>query len=190
MQIIDNPKILPDWPMICFSDHTSGLIEYAIKIRTRGIYNHVMWTIRPGYFVSQGNTYSEAKMERYMKKGNRLYFFKVVGLTEEQRALIKRSIERKLALPWYKKMYDWVGILGQAIGIKKLNIEGLNYCSEDVVFHLRAALLYETPEQKELCEVIKNVPRHEHPQGLFDYFYHYPQHFERFAYYEHHLPSA
>jgi len=177
IKIIDPYKVSKDeCPMVVFSDHTSGLIEWAIKWRTKAEYNHTMWMISPGEFVSQGNTYSTVSADRYMRKGNRLLFVEVIGLTEEQKAYIEESINKKLAFPWYRKMYDWIGIVGQAIGIHSLNVNGLNYCSEDVQVHLRAiGPCLEGDE--ELCGIINAVPKHPSPQGLLEYLLKFPKYF-------------
>lgn len=182
--IIEDPRELPEDIYVIFSDHTSGPIEYFIKLRTKGMYNHVMMSISRGKFVSQGNTYSEVDMVRYMKKGNRLFFFSMNNLTQEQRDCIMRSIQRKLSLPWWRKMYDWVGIAGQALGIKFININGLNYCSEDVALHIKSVILYLEEEQKDLKDILIKMPYHGHPQELFDYLYKNEDFFKRVAYHQ------
>ena len=155
-----------DCPLLVFSDHTSGLIGFLIKFRTRGSYNHTMWMIKPGYFCSQGNTYSEVPIERYMKKGNRLKFVFFKWLTPVQKEMICASIKKKLQLPCYKKAYDCVGIIGQVIGIKRININGLNYCSEDVVSHLVPLVEYLDGDLK---EAISLIPLHGSPDDLNEY---------------------
>jgi hypothetical protein len=136
--VLKNPRNIPTscMPLIVFSDHTSGLIEWAIKMRTKGLYNHVMLAMKQGHFVSQGNTYSEIDMKRYLGRRNRLLFIEIIGLTQDQREAMNKSVTERLRLPWWRKAYDWVGIVGQAIGIKKLQLKGLNYCSQDVYLHL------------------------------------------------------
>ena len=101
-----------------------------------------------------------------MKKGNRLKFVEVLGLTPVQRNLILASINKKLALPWWKKLYDWPGIVGQAIGLKWVNINGLNYCSEDAALHLRKLIDF---TDRELREALTGIPKHGSPQDLSDY---------------------
>ena len=179
-QIIPDPNDIPtsEAPLIVFSDHTSGLIEWAIKMRTKGEYNHIMLFLEQGYFVSQGNTYSVTPMERYMKKGNRLLFVKIKGLTVQQKQRFKESVDRKLSLPWHKKLYDWVGILGQAIGFKNLNINGLNYCSEDVRLHLFQLIPYLTEEQSETVKAISEFQAHGSPQDHREVVKKYPNVFE------------
>lgn len=166
-----DPKNIPqdELPLIALSDNSSGLLEFLIKFRTKGDYNHIMWAHRTGFFASQGNTYSEARAERYLKRGSRLKFYTIAGLNDIQKKLIVSSIDNKLNSVWWKKMYDWVGILGQAIGIKKINTPGLNYCSEDVPHHLKfmARHLAEGDTRK---SIILSIPNHASPQELNDYF--------------------
>lgn len=164
-----------DLPLIVLSDHSSGLIEWIIKWRTKGTYNHIMWLIFPGLLASQGNTYSMVPIERYMRYGNRLKFIEVAGLTDIEKIRIRISIEKKLKLPWWKKLYDWPGILGQALGVTGININGLNYCSEDVVSHLFPCI---ESVEGDLKEVLSQLPFHGSPEDLNDYFKQHPQHFK------------
>jgi len=170
-----DPNKIPqeDLPLIVFSDHSSGLIQSIIKIRTKGYYNHVMWMHREGLFASQGNTYSEVAVKRYMKKGNRLKFITIGGLTDTEKLLILASIKKKLALPWYRKIYDWFGILGQIIGFKKVSTPGLDYCSEDVPRHLRAVSGFVA--QKDIRQFIAGLPHHGSPEDLNKYIKEHPE---------------
>lgn len=161
-------------PLITYSDHTSGLIEWFIKMRHGSTVNHVMWLVEPGKFASQGNTYSIADSARYMRKGNRLLFIEIVGLTPVQKRIIQKSIEEKLMLPWYKKAYDWVGIFGQAIGVSAVNIKGLNYCSEDVAVHLKKIAPY---VDDELANIINGMNDHFHPDAQKEYLLSHPKYF-------------
>ena len=172
-----DPRDIPDsdMPLIVFSDNSSGWLEFIIKFRTKGYWNHIMFCRKKGFFVSQGNTYSEVGMERYMKKGSELKFIRIIGLTNADRESLLESIEKKLKSKWYRKMYDWVGILGQAIGIKKLNTPGLNYCSEDVTFHLKNIAMF---CNKPLSDVLIGIPDHTSPEGMNEYFKSNPECFE------------
>jgi hypothetical protein len=171
-----------DFPLIVFSDHTSGLIAALIKTRTDATYNHVMWAVEPGMFASQGNTYSKVPFKRYMQRTSRLKFVKVIGLTAIQKRIILTSINRKLALPWYKKLYDWFGIFGQAVGIKSINVNGLNYCSEDVALHLTSIVDYVADVA--FYEALSLVPLHGSPEDLNAYFKKYPKYFATYGRWE------
>ena len=173
------PKDLPlgGFPYLVFADKTYGWIESLIKIRTKGEYNHVMFAIAPDKFASQGGTYSTFPFSAYMKKGNRLKFVEIAGLTDLQKAKILESIEKKLGQPWYKKRYDFLGILGQAVGIKKINNPWIDYCSEDVVEHIKymaKIISYTDPLKKALVL----MPDHGSPQDINDYIKQYPEQFK------------
>lgn len=182
---MDPHKIPPaDLPLIVFSDCTSGLIEFIIKFRTKGAYNHVMWMHKPGLLASQGNTYSEAPFARYMKKNSRLKFVEVIGLTEQDRSAIQKSIALKLARPWWKKRYDWLGIIGQAIGITWINTPWLDYCSEDAPQHLKTwAEKWLDPSDPRSIAMLA-IPRHASPQQLSDYFQNKPEFFRLYGKWE------
>jgi len=173
-----------DCPLIVFSDKTSGLVEFFIKLRTKGDYNHIMWLPWPREFASQGNTYSLAPLDRYMKKNNRLKFYSVNGLTPVQKALIVESITKKLARPWWRKKYDWLGIAGQAIGIKWINTPWLSYCSEDVPYHLKYMAEKGLNQDNSLYKVIMGIPSHASPQELNEYFKKFSQHFSVYGKWE------
>lgn len=180
-----NPQLIPlsDLPLIAFSSNNSGAIEFAINWRTQGDYNHIMWMTKTGIVASQGNTYSEVSVERYMKKNSRLKFVQIVGLTAVQKAFIQESIKQKLALPWYKKLYDWFGILGQAIGIEWINTPGLEFCSEDVPQHLKYLAKFMNDDNP-LKKILEDIPRHTSPQKLNEYFKKFPEHFKVYGKWE------
>lgn len=166
-----------DLPLIVFSDNTSGWLEFLIKFRTNGAWNHIMWMRRPWYFVSQGNAYSEIKVERYMKKGNRLKFVEILGLAKGDKELISATIQKKLNRPWWRKRYDYFGIVGQAMGINWINTPWLDYCSEDAVQHLKiwSGTL---PADDERRKVIQAMGCHMNPQQVNEYFQNHPNVFK------------
>ena len=173
--------ISDDMPLIVLSDKTNGLIEFLIKMRTEARYNHIMILHRSGYFATQNNVFKEVPVRTYMKPTNRLKFVKVKDLTPEAKRAIMGSIHDKLKLPWWKRRYDWVGIVGQIIGIKKLNLKNVNYCSEDVAHHLKAALPHISPNNR---QVIEKVPDHGNPADLNHFFKQHIQIFETVGYWE------
>lgn len=181
--MIDPNKIsLDKLPLIVFSDFTSGLVEFLIKWRTKGSWNHVMWLI-PGpddrpIFASQGNVFSLAPLKRYMAENNRLKFVSVIGLGTAHKLALINSIYEKINRPWWKKTYDWLGIAGQAFGARWLNIPGAHICSEDVPHHLRKLVSPQTRIPPETKTALMNLPRHGSPEDLNDYFKARPEAFE------------
>ena len=181
-----NPAIISkdDCPLIFLSDFTSGPIEFVIKFRTKGNYNHAMWMPWPREFASQGWTYSLVKLDRYMKRNNRLKAWAVKGLTPVLRKLLVESITKKLARPWWKKRYDFLGILGQAIGLDWLNTPYLDFCSEDVALHLKYVADKGLNDDNPLKKVIQEMPKHGSPEDINEYFKKHSEHFEVFGKWE------
>ncbi|GAG51830.1 unnamed protein product, partial [marine sediment metagenome] len=67
MKLIYPTKItIDDLPMVVFSDDVRGFLPWMIKAHTQGSYNHCMWMVDPGYFVTQAWTYKEIDIKRYM----------------------------------------------------------------------------------------------------------------------------
>ena len=64
-------------------------------------------------------------------------------------------------------MYDWLGILGQAIGISKINTPGLAYCSEDVAYHCRKIGPYVA--NKTTNKILSEMPCNGSPEDLNSY---------------------
>lgn len=148
-------------PLIVFSDLSSGFIQWAIKWRTNSSYNHVMFQLYPGEFASQGNVFSSIPLWRYVKKNSRLKFWKIKDLKNWERNKLYTMINKDLRLPWWKRLYDYVGILGQALGIKKINNPWKMYCSERVAKYLR--------------EILDDIPLHPSPEDLNELFKKHPR---------------
>jgi len=157
--IIDPLKIKEsDLPLVVFSDHAWGFINWLIKWRTKGRYNHVMMMIEPGKLASQSNVFKSIPMKKYLRKGNRLKFWKFKRLTHHQKDYIKYAVRAELKKPWWGRRYDYLGILGQAVGISKINNPWLNYCSEIV--------------RRFLCTILMGLPYHPSPKELNEVFKH------------------
>jgi len=154
-----DPRGIPiqDLPLIVLSDFSSGVIQSLIKIRTSGSFSHIMVMHRKDFFASQGNMFSEAPLSRYMKDGNRLKFFSIKNLTEEERWALAKKMEKDLSAPWWQRFYDYPGILGQAFGLRWFNSPFRAYCSERVAAWLRVL-----PRMK------NSIPLHPSPEDLND----------------------
>ncbi|HHE04785.1 MAG TPA: hypothetical protein ENL19_01825 [candidate division WOR-3 bacterium] len=155
-----NPYNIPKerMPLIVFSDHTSGFIQWLIKFRTNASYNHCMFLLYPGEFVSQGNVFSSIPLSRYVKKNSRLKFWAIKDLKNYERYKIYNMINKELKGSWWSRKYDYLGILGQILGIVKINMPGNMYCSERVSKYLRE------------LEGFEDLPEHSSPKGLNEAF--------------------
>ena len=73
----------------------------------------------------------------------------------------RASVLAKLNGPWYRKTYNWLQIVGQAIGLPWLSFPGLDDCSQDVIYHLKAAAKY-LPNVDNT--VIQGIPNNFNPE--------------------------
>lgn len=137
MNIIDPLNIKKeDLPLIVFSDDLKGFIGWAIKAHTDGVYNHVMIMMRPGYVVTQGWTYKEIPIEKYMSSRYRLKFWQIKDIEHRDILAIRNAVDDDLEASWWAKSYDWLGIVGQFLKLRGINNPKKSYCSERIANYL------------------------------------------------------
>lgn len=182
MQISD-PRQIPqsDLPLFVFSDSATDLVSFLITWRTKGIWNHAMSLTTAGKLDVQSWTYSQVKMETYMKKGSRLDFYCLVNATPQTIIWAQAYVYKRLKSHWWVRIYDWVGIFGQAIGIPAIHTPGLEYCSVDVTNLLKNIVCTLPPHDQ---DVIYAIPDEINPQSLHDYMVAHPEVFKEYAFYE------
>lgn len=152
-----------DFPVVVFSDNSTGFFAFLIRWKTKGMYNHVMTMTDNDTIASQGlSTFKLVTLEEYKIRGNRLKFVGI-KLSEDGKSAVLNSINRKLEKKKIKKRYDYLGIIGQALGLKWLNNPWTDICSEDVVYHLKPAIPYEDGLMKKALE---SIHRHGSPADL------------------------
>lgn len=158
-----------DMVLLTFSQNARGLFNFFTALRTKSGWGHVMIMHEPRLFASQTLTgYKEVPLEKYRKKGVTLKFWRVKGLTEQQKNEFDCRIKEGLKAPWWKRRYDFLGILGQLIGVQKLNSPWSKYCSERVA--------------ECLSFVKESVPVHPSPEDLDWLFESRPDDFEVVGY--------
>lgn len=119
-----------DLPLLLLSDNQRSWISTAIKRHQEGYYNHLMWMHEPGYVVSQGWTIKEEPIDKYLLT-HRLKFWTCNAWSVEDRLVIRKYLFGLTRLPWYKRMYDPLQILGKWIGLNWLQIPGnMRICSD------------------------------------------------------------
>lgn len=172
INIID-PRLIPqtDDPTIVFYNNIYSEIGWLIDTRTniKGIppTEHAMLSRTMGKFVVQDmkifNAYNELPMDRYLIKGSSLAFVQLVNSNLDFIKAFNDSINSRLSSPWWITQYDYLGILGQAIGIPWIHTPGLRYCSVDVIRHLVNACP-KLPKEDQL--VINNIQPETNPELL------------------------
>ena len=116
-------------PMVVFSDNLRSFFSSAIKQHSEGNYNHLMWLVRPCVIASQNYLFQSQPVQDYFN-GFRLKFWHCPEWTPAQRKQIIDAIDADLAQPWYRRMYDYLAIVGQGIGISALQTPGIDICSD------------------------------------------------------------
>lgn len=126
-----------DCPLIMLADDRRGFLSWVIKHHSLGQYNHVCEMYKPGKIASQDfSGFRERDITPYIKPQYFLKFWKPV-LTNKERKRWLDAIRADLNSPWINKKYDWLGIIGQALNIPKLQNPWLKYCSERVAARIR-----------------------------------------------------
>jgi hypothetical protein len=116
---------------------------------------------RESYFASQGfNGHKEVPVKKYMKPSIMLKFWQCENLSETAKKEFLKMVEKDLKAPWWRNMYDFLGIFGQLIRIRKINIPWARYCSERVVPYIRKIFSIATPEHPAPSDINEIFKRH------------------------------
>lgn len=148
MQIITDPRVLDPTnnPFIVLANQQGDFVSDAIDFRTDldGYHpvDHAMACIHPGKFCSQGLFYAEVPMENYMIKGSWLAFVQLVNNNQNFNIAFHHAVEAHLALPPWRRFYNFVEIFGQAVGNPAISFPGLFDCSMIDVSVLQQAADY------------------------------------------------
>lgn len=159
-QSIDPRKIpCKDLPLIILVDDRNSFIGWGIKSHSKGCYNHVMTMYKPGIVASMDFAgYRERPIEDYLTRNVSLKFWRYDNATEAQHIRFILEIMKRLKEPWYKRRYDFLGIIGQLLNIRWIQNPFKRYCSEDEAIHIKKAY------------GLKSVPTRPSPAELNQYF--------------------
>lgn len=146
------------------TDPTAEIIEFWDNSKI----DHYMFSILEGTFTWQSmqNWYGTRPMDAYLKKGGILKFYRVINATPEFKNAIIKYNQDRINLPWYKHLYNWLGIVGQATGIHAISFPGLFFCSQVVINGMKKCAEFLTPEQ---CSAVIKMDDNMNPAALDDY---------------------
>ncbi len=85
-----------------------------------------------------------------------------------------------MALPWWRKQYDWLGILGQALHLPWIHTPGLEYCSVDLLRCWKAGAMFLPAHDR---TVILGIPNESSPSDLNRWAGNHPEVFNVYAEY-------
>lgn len=172
--IISDPRLIPqsDDPTLWFyfgTDIISDAINFRTDIKGDLPWNHAMVSINQGEFVWQSmgiiNAYKKGPMSVYMVKGSKLGCVKFVNNNPDFSDAFDKSVQSRLTAPWWQTQYDYLGILGQAVGVPWIHTPGLRYCSVDALRHAVNACP-NLPKSDQL--IINNIPPEINPEALWN----------------------
>jgi len=134
-KILDIPK--EDLPLMVLSDNARSFFALLIRKHQKDCYNHFMFMISPGKFVSQDLTFREVPAENYLQGKHRLKFIRGSYWTQYHKVLIITKLRAMLLLPFWKRVYDPLQLIGIWLGIPWLQIPGPPRICSDYGFVLQ-----------------------------------------------------
>lgn len=153
-------ETIPDeyYPLAVLSYNYRSLISTSITSITRGNYNHFMWLFRPGYFASQSWYFKEIPVKKYCKN-HRLKIWYNPEWTSMKKYIVKTCIRAELCKPKFRTRYDFLAIMGQAIGLTGLQIPWTKICSDHAAYIQRIDKRYilKNPAPSDLNEWFKKT---------------------------------
>jgi len=178
LNITDPRNLPPNFYLISKSgvDFLSELIQWKT-----GLWNHSMLMRKPDFVVWQGIQIQEKSIELYMKKYVRMDFFTLKEVNVSAIAAMNSYINKRMSGHWWTQTYDFLGIVGQAIGIPAIHTPGLDYCSVFELAVLKAGAPF-LPTKSAF--VINTQTPESNPQNLHDMYVNNPDVFEYEGCYE------
>lgn len=166
MNII-NPFEIPEekTPLIMLVDNRRSLIGFLIKNHSKGNYNHACCMYKPNKIASQDWVgYRERCLIDYMKPHILLKFWAIKDMTFHERAIWRGLMKADLDAPWARRRYDFLGCIGQLLGIPWLQNPHTKYCSEKEALNLRSVFDMDIPKYptpSSLNKLFHTIPRFE-----------------------------
>ncbi len=170
MQSITDPHDIPasEYPFIVSKGGGIDPLSRLIRWRTSSWCEHSMLAINPGKVVweSASSWYGEGDVKIYMTPNTCLRYYSLVDINPAAIDALRTYVYNRIKSPWYHKLYDWVGILGEAVGLPKIHTPGLEYCSVDAIHALEAM---EPALGGDSQSIISNIDPEQNP-GYLDHF--------------------
>lgn len=167
---IEDVLLIPqeDLPLMVLSDNPQSFLSFGIKAHQNGYYNHFMWMTEVMKFASQNATYKQIPCQKYFK--GRLKMWHNPNWTDEEKRILTQACQKELDANWYSRTYDWVQIIGIAVGFRYLQLPWKKICSDrvDILHEINAAWeLSKHLSPPELNRLFKDDDRYE-VYGRFD----------------------
>lgn len=123
--------------VIVLLDGERDFEDWGIKADTNSNWNHAMTQRNLLTFDSQYTLFQRVPIKGYLNSSNMLKFWTVNNITPEEWIVLNNAIESDLNSPWWKRLYNYLGILGQFLKQDWISMPGTNFCSQRVAKYLR-----------------------------------------------------
>ena len=87
-----------DLPLMVFSDNVRSWVAARIKSLTEGWYNHFMWMVEPGQFVTQNSMLCSVPVSEYLDT-HRLKLWSNPDWNEDEKFLLRMKVKYDLRKP-------------------------------------------------------------------------------------------
>jgi hypothetical protein len=126
-------------PKLVFTSQ-DDIVSDAIELREDGSWgvnidvSHMMTMTEHGLFNCQDPSgFSQIPVTAYMTKGTKIIFIDIANMTPQAYQAMCLIVSERLG----KQGYDWLQIVGQAIGLDFLHMPGTEDCSEEGVREMK-----------------------------------------------------
>lgn len=117
------------YPIFMYCDGGS-LFGWLIRMVDKSAASHLQIYIAPQVIASQG-LYFKTFPVSHLKGYNTKMIWNPAWTPEERKTMID-FINCRLALPWWKTLYDVPGVIGEALNWEWLQVKKWDFCSEAV----------------------------------------------------------
>ncbi len=124
---------------IVLVNSSRDFVSWGIKSDTNSNYNHAMTQRSPLLLDCQemGSLFKTVPTKQYMVPANILKVWSIDNLTIEEWEMLYNAVSKDLNGPWWTKVYDYLGIVGQFLGLSWISMPGTYFCSKRVCKYLR-----------------------------------------------------
>ena len=136
--IFVDPTTFPEGQLtFILCNDAQGMMGWFIKWYTKGNYCHAMLTRKPDWVCTQNDMFKEIPLAGYLVNSEGLKFWTINNLTPDEFTLINNAITADLVKPWWNRMYNYLGLVGQALHLPWISMPDQNICSQRDASYLR-----------------------------------------------------
>ena len=135
------------------------VVSDGIELREDGSWglpnecSHMMTLTKQGVFNCEGPSgFHQIPVEQYMTKGTNIYVFSLVNMNPQAYQAWCMIVASRLG----KVPYDFLQIIGQAIGLDFLHMPGTDDCSEEGVREMKGLAPYMPQTYQDLVKSLSN----------------------------------